>query len=116
MEIWEFKQKQALPYESKIKHARMRAEEFYDEITVNRGANVHVSVGGLDSITLLLFLRKYVDSDMLGVSVSSVEDKSNQEVHKQLGVISLKSYKSKTQVLQELRIPPKKMQRCGTLL
>lgn len=81
------------------------AEEFYDEIVINRGAHVHVSVGGLDSITLLLFLRKYIDPDMVGVSVSSVEDKSNQEVHKQLGVISLKPYKSKTQVLQELGFP-----------
>lgn len=105
MGIWEFKQKQSLPYEQKVQHAVRRAREFYDEITLNRDANVHVSVGGLDSITLLLFLRKYVDPDIQGVSVSSLEDKSNQEVHKQLGVIQLKPYKSKTQVLQELGFP-----------
>lgn len=105
MEIWEFRQKQVLPYKAKIVHARRRAEEFYNEITINRNANVHVSVGGLDSITLLLFLRKYIDSDIKGVSVSSVEDKGNQEVHKQLGIICLKPYKSKTQVLQELGFP-----------
>lgn len=105
MEIWEFRQKQALPYSAKIEHARRRAEEFYNEIVVNRGANVHVSVGGLDSITLLIFLRKYVDESIPGVSVSSVEDKGNQEVHKQLGIISLKPYKSKTQVLNEFGFP-----------
>lgn len=105
MEVWEFRQKQALPYEAKIKHARMRAEEFYNEIVGNRGANVHVSVGGLDSITLLLFLRKYIDESIPGVSVSVVEDKGNQAVHKQLGVISLKPYKSKTQVLNEFGFP-----------
>lgn len=105
MTITEFKQKQSLPYEQKVQHAIRRAREFYDEITLNRDANVHVSVGGLDSITLLIFLRKYVDEDIQGVSVSSLEDKSNQEVHKQLGVIQLKPYKSKTQVLQELGFP-----------
>ena len=56
MTISEFKQKQSLPYEAKIAHAEKRAWEFYDTIT-GRGDNVHVSVGGLDSITLLVFLR-----------------------------------------------------------
>ena len=54
MTISEFKQKQSLPYEAKIAHAEKRAWEFYDTIT-GRGDNVHVSVGGLDSITLLVF-------------------------------------------------------------
>ena len=47
MTITEFKQKQSLPYEQKVQHAIRRAREFYDEITLNRDANVHVSVGGL---------------------------------------------------------------------
>ena len=105
MEVWEFKQKQALPYEAKVTHAILRAREFYDEIVGNRRANVHVSVGGLDSITLLIFLRKYIDPDIPGVSVSIVEDKGNQEIHKQLGVISLAPYRSKVQVLQEFGFP-----------
>ena len=99
MEQWEFKQKQTLPYEAKVTHAILRAREFYDEIVGNRRANVHVSVGGLDSITLLIFLRKYIDPDIPGVSVSIVEDKGNQEIHKQLGVISLAPCRSKVQVL-----------------
>ena len=73
--IASFVQKQKLPYEAKVKYAIMRAKEYYDIVTGEMGANVHVSVGGLDSITLLLFLRKYVDSNIKAVSVSSLEDK-----------------------------------------
>lgn len=84
--IASFVQKQKLPYEAKVKYAIMRAKEYYDIVTGEMGANVHVSVGGLDSITLLLFLRKYVDSNIKAVSVSSLEDKSIQRVHKLLGI------------------------------
>ena len=67
-----FKQKQSLPYELKVRHAEIRAREFYDKIT-GEGHNVHVSVGGLDSITLLLFLRS-IGLDVPAVSVSILED------------------------------------------
>ncbi|GAH65908.1 unnamed protein product, partial [marine sediment metagenome] len=56
MEPYEFEQKQSLPYEAKVTLAKLRAREFYDKL----GGNVFCSVGGLDSITLLFFLRKYV--------------------------------------------------------
>ena len=69
-----FIERQKWSYEVKVAHAKRVAREFFDEITVNRGANVHVSVGGLDSITLLMFVRKYVDRDIPGVSVSAFED------------------------------------------
>ena len=49
-----------------------------------------MAVGGLDSITLYLFLRS-IGIDVPAVSVSSLEDKSIQKVHKALGVIPLKS-------------------------
>ncbi|WP_181995548.1 hypothetical protein [Clostridium sp. AM58-1XD] len=42
---------QHLPYEVKVKRAERRIHEFYDEIVNERGMNVHISVGGLDSIT-----------------------------------------------------------------
>ena len=103
MTISEFKQKQSLPYEAKIAHAEKRAWEFYDTIT-GRGDNVHVSVGGLDSITLLVFLRS-IGINAPAISVSILEDKGNQEIHKQLGVMPIKPYKSKTQVLNELGFP-----------
>lgn len=102
MELWQFIQKQSLPYEAKITLAKLRANEFYDKL----GGNVFCSVGGLDSITLLLFLRKYVSKDIPGVSVSSLEDKSIQAVHQQLdNMIILKPEKSKVQVIKEFGYP-----------
>lgn len=82
--------------------AIVRSREFYERLN----GNVFCSVGGLDSITLLLFLRKYVSKDIPGVSVSSLEDKSIQEVHRQLdNMIILKPLKSKVQVIKEFGYP-----------
>lgn len=101
--IADFVVKQKLPYEAKAKYARKRALEFYDECC-KRDLNVHISVGGLDSITLLFFLRS-IGLDIPAISVSSLEDKSIQEIHEQLGIEKIKPYKSKTQVLNELGFP-----------
>lgn len=104
MTIDEFRQKQSLPYELKVAHAEIRAFEFYHKI-LGEGKNVHVSVGGLDSITLLCFLRK-IGLNVPAISVSILEDKGNQEVHRQLGGITpIEPYMSKTQVLQQLGFP-----------
>jgi hypothetical protein len=84
-----FQVKQKLPYEAKVNYARLRAYEFRDECE-RRGLNYHVSVGGLDSITLLLFLRS-IGINCPAISVSYIEDKSIQRIHKQLGVIRLHS-------------------------
>ena len=104
MTIEEFRQKQSLPYELKIAHAEVKAIEFYNHVA-GMGADCHVSVGGLDSITLLCFLRHIGLKDVPAISVSTLEDLSNQEVHRQLGVIRIKPYKSQTQVLHELGFP-----------
>ena len=95
-----FRQKQSLPYEAKAVHAQIRAQEFYDKLD----GHCHVSVGGLDSITLLLFLRS-IGIDVPAISVSVLEDKSIQRVHKELGVIQLKPLKSKVEVLREFGYP-----------
>ena len=95
--------KQKLPYDQKVILAERRAREFHNQI-LGEGHNVHVSVGGLDSITLLLFLRS-IGLDVPAVSVSTLEDKSIQRVHKELGVISLKPLKSKVDILQEFGFP-----------
>ena len=100
-----FMQKMSLPYEAKLVHAKRRAEEFYHEICDVRGANVHVSVGELDSITLYIFLRDVCHLDVTGISVSSLEDKTVQAVHKQLGLTILKPYKSKVEVINEYGYP-----------
>lgn len=67
----------------------------------------HISVGGLDSITLLVFIRSlgFTAEDIPAVSVSSLEDKGNQEIHRRLGVDAIKPYKSKVQVIRELGFP-----------
>ena len=83
-----FTAQQNLPYEVKVRRAELRAREFIQELD-RRGMNAHVSVGGLDSIVLLMFLRSR-GINVPAVSVSSLEDKSIIKVHKQLGVISLR--------------------------
>lgn len=53
-----FMQKEKQPYEFKRRYAQIRADEFRRECD-KRGLNCHVSVGGLDSIILYIFLKKY---------------------------------------------------------
>lgn len=101
MEIWEFVQKQRLPYEQKLILAERRAREFYEELD----GMCYVSVGGLDSITLLTFLRSIGLDDVPAVSVSCLEDRSIQRIHKQLGVEVLKPLKSQKQVVEEYGYP-----------
>ena len=100
----EFYAKQNLPYEVKVSRAAQRVHEFVREMD-KRGCNCHVSVGGLDSITLLMFIRSLGYKDIPAISVSNVEDKSIQIIHKQLGVEVVKSYKTKVQVLNEVGFP-----------
>lgn len=98
-----FRQKQSLPYAQKVLLARKRAEEFEAEC-MERGLNTHVSVGGLDSITLLVFLRS-IGIDAPAISVSILEDKSIQQVHRQLGVECVNPLKTKAEVLSEFGYP-----------
>lgn len=82
--IADFMAKEKMSYAFKVKYARIRAQEFVRECD-KRGLNCHVSVGGLDSIVLLCFLRS-IKIDVPGISVSHLEDKSIQQIHKSLGV------------------------------
>lgn len=101
--IADFKVKQQLPYDFKVAYASARAWEFYRECG-RLNLNCHVSVGGLDSITLYLFLDS-IGIHVPAVSVSSLEDKSIQKIHKQLGIITLNPLKSKVQVIKEYGFP-----------
>ena len=94
---------QALPYEVKIKRAELRAREYIEKLD-DMEMNAHVSVGGLDSIVLLLFLR-HIGIDVPAISVSALEDKSIQRIHRELGVISIPPGKPKVQILQEYGFP-----------
>lgn len=83
----DFMAKQALPYEAKVNYATSRVNDFL-RMCGQHGMGYHVSVGGLDSITLLVFLRD-LGLDPPAISVSSLEDSSIQKIHRELGVISL---------------------------
>lgn len=89
-------------YEFKRAFAEEAAWRFFEDPEIN--GNCYVAVGGLDSITLLLFLRS-IGIDVPAISVSALEDKSIQKVHKQLGVQSLPPLKSKIEVIREYGFP-----------
>lgn len=108
--IADFIVKQKQDYAFKVQYARLRALEFVAECD-KRGLNYHVSVGGLDSITLFLFLRS-IGIFAPGISVSYLEDMSIQKVHAQLGLVKLQSvirpdgsHWNKAQILQEFGFP-----------
>ena len=108
--IASFRVKQNMPYDFKKDYARIRAREFYRECAL-RDMDCHVSVGGLDSITLFLFLKS-IGINVPAVSVSSLEDPSIQRIHRLLGVIPLKpakkpdgTYWTKSSIIQEFGFP-----------
>lgn len=106
----DFMVKQQQGYSFKKAYARIRAHEFENECYA-RGLNFHVSVGGLDSITLFLFLKD-IGIDAPGISVSSLEDTSIQKMHRALGIERLGAAKdadgvpwTKPRILQEFGFP-----------
>ena len=105
-----FRVKQKQPYEFKVRYAKQRAQEFV-KMCEEHDMNYHVSVGGLDSITLFVFLHS-IGIRAPGISTSYLEDKSNQKVHKALGIVSISpckrpdgAYWSKSRVIQEFGFP-----------
>ncbi|NLV16062.1 MAG: hypothetical protein GXY50_02460 [Syntrophomonadaceae bacterium] len=101
-QIQKFRELQDMPYRIKVQYAIGKARDFYETME----GKVFCSVGGLDSITLLMFLRKYVSPDIPGVTISSLEDRTIRIIHKQLGnMVFLKPYKSKVQVIREYGYP-----------
>ena len=61
---------QKQPYELKKKRSELRAREFMTQMDL-RGKQAHVSVGGLDSITLYVFLKS-IGIDVPAISVSAL--------------------------------------------
>lgn len=109
--ISSFMQKEKQPYEFKRKYAYIRAREFANECD-GRGLNYHVSVGGIDSIVLFLFLNEVCGLDVPGVSASTLEDVSIQQIHKALGIINIPplkrsdgTYWTKARVIKEFGFP-----------
>lgn len=102
--------KQKLPYQVKKNYAYKRAYEFLDECN-KRDLNTHVSVGGLDSITLFIFLKS-IGINIIGVSASHLEDISIQKIHKKLNILPLKPCKdsngkawNKTSIIKQFGYP-----------
>lgn len=95
-----FRKNQKAPYEDKVSRAYNLAWEFLRAVD----GMAYVAVGGLDSITLYLFLRS-IGIDVPAVSVSALEDKSIQRVHEALGVQRLKPLRSKVEVIREFGWP-----------
>lgn len=83
----EMEQKQRLPYSIKVRMAANRIRSWI-EIAQSEGYGCHVSVGGLDSITLLAFIRSlgHDAEEVPAISASGLEDRSIQAVHKEMGV------------------------------
>ena len=98
-----FTKLQEMDFEAKLYRQEGIAQEFLVECK-KMGKDCHVSVGGLDSIVLYIWLIS-IGIKVPGITVSSLEDKGNQRVHKALGLTFVKSYKTKTQVLQECGFP-----------
>lgn len=99
----DFRVKMSMPYEFKKAYAETRINEFIRECG-KRNLNCYVSVGGLDSITLLCFIRS-LGYTIDGVSVSAIEHKSVRKIHRQLNVIEVKPLKSKYHILKEYGYP-----------
>lgn len=104
-----FRLMQEQDYQFKLEHAELRAWDFFRDPAVN--GMCYVAVGGLDSITLLLFLR-HIGIDVPAVSVSGLEDRSIQRVHRELGVKTLLPAKkpdggrwNKAEVIREFGFP-----------
>ena len=92
------------PYADKVQWAA-DVVEAWKEVCEEYGKNYAVSVGGLDSITLLAFVREVLGEDVPGISVSVLEDKSIQRVHDEMHVTKITPLKSKVQILKEYGFP-----------
>lgn len=106
----DFLVKQKQPFGFKKLYAKRRAFEFVDMCAAH-DKDYHISVGGLDSIVLFLFLRS-IGINCPAISVSSLEDRSIQQVHRALGIQRLSSARradgrcwTKPQILSEYGFP-----------
>lgn len=95
--------KQRVPYRIKRRMSEDRIRDFINECGT-RGLNYHVSVGGLDSIVLAKLIEE-MGYDVPRVSASTLEDKTIQAVHKEMGCIVVNPLKSKVNILQEEGFP-----------
>lgn len=112
MDVKKFMELQTLPYEVKRTWAIAKAKEFYDYFE----GKVFCSVGGLDSMVLIKLIREYVAADVVGVSVSALEDKSIQAIHKKMpNMVLLRPYKNMAQVIKDHGYPVISKEKAGKI-
>lgn len=80
-------------YKQKIRHAENVARSYQDKCS-EMSLNCHISVGGLDSITLHYFLET-CGVHVPCVSCSSLEQKGVQAVHKQIAAEMENTYSAR---------------------
>lgn len=90
-------------YKQKIRHAENVARSYQDKCS-EMGLNCHVSVGGLDSITLHYFLET-CGVHVPCVSCSSLEQKGVQAVHKQIAAEMENTYSAREWLGAHMALP-----------
>ena len=85
-----FRTMQQMPHDWKIRHAEEVARSYYAAAR-EQGLNCHVSVGGLDSITLHYFLEE-IGVNVPCISCSTLEQRGVQAVHKRISAEMEASY------------------------
>ena len=90
-------------YKQKIRHAENVARSYQDKCS-EMGLNCHVSVGGLDSITLHYFLES-CGVHVPCVSCSSLEQKGVQAVHKQIAAEMENTYSAREWLGAHMALP-----------
>lgn len=90
-------------YKQKVRHAENVARSYQDKCS-EMGLNCHVSVGGLDSITLHYFLET-CGVHVPCVSCSSLEQKGVQAVHKQIAAEMENTYSAREWLGAHMALP-----------
>lgn len=90
-------------YKQKIRHAENVARSYQDKCS-EMGLNCHISVGGLDSITLHYFLEA-CGVHVPCVSCSSLEQKGVQAVHKQIAAEMENTYSARECLGAHMALP-----------
>lgn len=117
--IERFQTMQKWDHKRKVAHAQEMAEAFYYWAKEN-GKGVHLSVGGLDSITLHYFLES-IGLPVTCISCSSLEGHGVQEVHRQIKREMCAEYADwigdgdapKFEILKPLKTKVEVLQECG---
>lgn len=94
-------------YLQKVRHAENVARSFEDQCR-ERGLNCHVSVGGLDSITLHYFLQECGIS-IPCVSCSTLEQKGVQAVHRRIAEEMQARYQESEWISGHMALPQREI-------